>query len=362
MFETKNTIANLGCSILRHFGLETVNDTLPAADTWLEKGYRNVVVLLLDAMGLYNMEQLLSRDGFFYRHLKTAYSSVFPPTTASATTSLESGLFPSQHGWLGWTMYYPQLKKNVGVFTNRDDEGLPAADFPAAPAFMPYEGVVERVARAGFGSNRLQPFGEDKVDTIRQMGQRLEELCARPGRNYVYAYWNQPDSAMHVYGAGHEKVRQILLDIENAVEEFAPRLRDTLLIITADHGHIDCRGEWILEDAALMDTLARLPSIEPRALNFFVKPGMENAFLTRFETAYSQDFELFPKEKALAAGLFGPPPLAKGLQDTLGDYIAVAKTPRTLFNTRNQLEQLKGVHAGGMEEERVIPLIVLECP
>lgn len=72
MFETKNTIANLGCSILRHFGLETVNDTLPAADTWLEKGYRNVVVLLLDAMGLYNMEQLLSRDGFFYRHLKTA--------------------------------------------------------------------------------------------------------------------------------------------------------------------------------------------------------------------------------------------------------------------------------------------------
>lgn len=360
MFEATNTIANLGCSILKHFGLHAVNDSLSAADAALQKGHRNVVVLLLDAMGVHNMEQLLSREGFFFRHMAAEYSSVFPPTTASATTSLESGLFPAQHGWLGWTMFYPQLQKNVGVFTNRDDDGLPAADFNAAPTFMPYEGVVERVAQAGFGAYRLQPFGDNKVETIRQMGQRLQELCALPGRKYIYAYWNQPDSAMHTYGVEHEKVRSILQDIEEAVEVFAPLLEDTLLLITADHGHIDARGEVITDYPELMDCLLRLPSIEARTLNFFVKPGREGDFSRLFHASFGQDFMLFSKEEALKKQLFGPSPLAQGLEDTLGAFVAVATTPRTLFNNHNQLEVLKGVHAGGMEEERRIPLIVVE--
>lgn len=360
MFETTGTIANLSCSILKYFGLDTVNATLSAADAALVKEPRNVVVLLLDAMGMHNMEQLLCPDGFFYRHLVTEYSSVFPPTTVAATTSVDSGLFPAQHGWLGWTMYYPQLQKNVVVYTNRDDHGEVVADFPAAQHFMPYESILERIARAGFGAHRLMPFGENKVESIRQMGEKLQELCAQPGKKYVYAYWSQPDSAMHTHGVGHEKVRSILQDIEDAVEGFAPLLKDTLFFITADHGHIDSRGEVILDDPVFMDCLLRLPSIEPRTLNLFIKPGMQDVFKEHFAEHYGQDFLLFTRQEALDKKLFGPPPFARGLEGTLGDYIAVAKTNRTLFNNDNQLAQLKGVHAGGMEEERRIPLIAVE--
>ncbi len=225
---------------------------------------------------------------------------------------------------------------------------------------MPYESILERIARAGFGAHRLMPFGENKVESIRQMGEKLQELCAQPGKKYMYAYWSQPDSAMHTHGVGHEKVRSILWDIEDAVKGFAPLLKDTLLFITADHGHIDSRGEVILDDPILMDCLLRLPSIEPRTLNLFIKPGMQNVFKEHFAEHYGQDFLLFTRQEALDKKLFGPPPFARGLEGSLGDYIAVAKTNRTLFNNENQLAQLKGVHAGGMEKERRIPLIAVE--
>ena len=31
-----------------------------------------------------------------------------------------SGLYLNEHGWLGWDIYYPQVGKNVTVFTNTE--------------------------------------------------------------------------------------------------------------------------------------------------------------------------------------------------------------------------------------------------
>ena len=52
-------LVNLSQSILKHFGVKTSANTLPEVDAMLEKGYRNVVVLLLDGMGVETMERIL---------------------------------------------------------------------------------------------------------------------------------------------------------------------------------------------------------------------------------------------------------------------------------------------------------------
>ena len=44
----KNCISNLPNSILKKWGLKTKGDTLPLADQFLEKDYKNVGILLLD--------------------------------------------------------------------------------------------------------------------------------------------------------------------------------------------------------------------------------------------------------------------------------------------------------------------------
>ncbi len=357
MFEQSGTIANLGCSILAHYGLTPPNGTLPAADKLLKQGARNVVVLLLDAMGTYNMRQLLAPDGFFFRNLRATYTSVFPPTTAAATTSLESGLFPAQHGWLGWTMYYPQIDKNVEVFTNLGDDRKPAAAFAASHRFMPYATIQEQLRAAGHQAYTLAPWEEEPTDGIQAIAQRLQTLCAQPGNKYIYAYCNQPDKDMHVLGVNHPKVRDTLRAIEQTVQALSASLLDTLLLITADHGHIDIQGAVVADYPDIMDCLVRLPSIEPRCLNLFVKTGRQADFMRAFHAAFGEDFQLFTRQEALDSRLFGPPPLAKGLGETIGDYVAVARTPRTLFNSHNQLAVLKGAHAGGMDAERDIPLI-----
>ena len=163
-------LVNLANSILKKFGAETTADTLPSADRYLAKAYKNVVVLLLDGMGTSIIGKHLSEDGFFRSHLVDTYSSVYPPTTVAATTSILSGLYPNEHGWLGWDVYYPELGRNVTVFRNyeqltekkdaaptvlREDgrlewgrdsltEPVPAAEFNAGFTFTSYKNIIIR--------------------------------------------------------------------------------------------------------------------------------------------------------------------------------------------------------------------------
>ena len=154
-----NCLVNLSNSILKHFGAETSAPTLKMADKLLENEYKNVVVLLMDAMGISVIEKHLRPDGFLRSHLAGAYSSVFPPTTVAATTSVLSGLYPNEHGWLGWDMYFPMLGKNVTVFTNsnqleEDEKGevidpKSAADYHVAFKYLPYKNIIDRINEAG---------------------------------------------------------------------------------------------------------------------------------------------------------------------------------------------------------------------
>ena len=205
-----NCIVNLSNSVLKAFGAETSAPTLPMADKLLEKEYKNVVVLLMDAMGISILEKHLEPDGFLRSHLAGSYSSVFPPTTVAATTSMLSGLYPNEHGWLGWDMYYPELDKNVTVFLNtdqlREDENgefkplVPAADFHAGFTYTPYKNIITRINEAGGKAYASMPFLPPFPKDLEAILTRVEDLCQEPERKFIYAYWNEPDNTMHEKG------------------------------------------------------------------------------------------------------------------------------------------------------------------
>lgn len=361
MFEHENTIANLACSLMRHFGVEDIpNAALLAADRLLKRGARNVVLLLLDGMGKENLEEMLPENGFFRRHLAASYYSVFPPTTVAATTAVDSGLFPSQHGRLGWTVYYPDYGKNITVFLNKDDEGN-QAPYPVADTHTPYVSIIDRIGAAGAQACSLSPYGDDPVTDLADMASRLKTLCAAPGRHYIYCYWPEPDGTMHQEGSAGERVRAELTGLEKWAEECSAGLSDTLLLITADHGHTDAVGAALDDYPDIRDCLVRLPSIEPRCVNLFVKDGKIQALKDLFRRHFGEDFLLFERGEALDKGLFGPAPRHPMLDKMVGDLVAVSRNGRTLFNTRGQMLAMPGVHAGGTARERDIPLIAVFC-
>ena len=124
----EDTLVNLTCSILKRFSVEPPHPSLALADKLLSGGCRRVVLLVLDGMGSRILRQHLAEDGFFRSHLAGDIASTFPPTTVAATTSLQSGLFPVETGWLGWDCHFPALDRTVVYFRNADRQGNPLPD------------------------------------------------------------------------------------------------------------------------------------------------------------------------------------------------------------------------------------------
>ena len=380
----RHCLVNLSNSILKQFGAETTAETLPLADQYLQKGYRNVVVLLLDAMGTSILEKHLDRNGFFRSHLAGSFDSVYPPTTVAATTSMLSGLYPNEHGWLGWDVYYPQIGKNVTVFANTEqirekegavpaeawpdgrarwtkdslEEALPAAAYNVGYRYTPYKNIIDRIREAGGEAYAAMPFLPPYPQTAEAILERVKTLCGEPGKKFIYAYWNEPDSTMHRTGTESSETHAMVTELERMVGETASRLPDTLLIITADHGHMDSRNCCLKDYPEVMECLVRQPSIEPRTLNLFVRDEYKETFPEIFRKHFGDSFMLLAREEVLSGKLFGIGNDHQDLESMIGDYVALAVSDRSIFNTHIEAQEMPGGHAGLTEEEITIPLII----
>ncbi len=378
-------LVNLASSVLKHFGAEYSAPTLSLADTYLAKDHKNVVVLLLDAMGVSILQKHLSENGFFRSHLAGSYSSVFPPTTVAATTSVLSGKYPDEHAWLGWDCYFPELGKNVTVYTNSDqmaeaggpfsiekesrpgdydcpavEERRPAAEFHVGFTYTPYESIVSKIINAGGNAFFSSPYAEPNPQDLDAILERVTDLCREPEKKFIYAYWNEPDSTMHRTGTVSKETHEIVTALEKRVEEFAEGLSDTLLFITADHGHMDSKNLCILDYPEIMKCLVRMPGIEPRALNLFIKDEYKDEFPVLFEKTFGDKFWLLPKEEVIERKLFGLGKEHPKFRDKLGDFLAIAVSDTSLFNTHVEAKLMPGGHAGLTKEELEIPLIAIE--
>lgn len=356
----KNSIANFACSILNHYGIEPPNSTLAAADKFLEeKQYKNVVVILLDGMGMNVIYENLDKDGFFIQNLITSYSSTFPPTTVAATTAMMSGLYPNQSAWLGWTGYFPEIGKNVVYYSSTDAEKKEYLGYDVANTLLPYENVFDKIKRSGGTAHLVSPFVSPFPQKFEEVVSIVKELCAEQGEKYIYAYYPEPDSSMHRTGISSAESHGILRNIEKQIEKLALSLDDTLIFVTADHGHTPIKSEILDDNSELMECLVRYPSVEPRAVNFFVKDGMKEQFEKLFRERYGEQYILFSKEEVKRLGLFGTGSDHEKFDLMLGDYLAAATGNLALENISSN--GFVSHHAGLTEDEMLIPLIAFSA-
>lgn len=356
MPDYENCIANLPNSILKKFGVETVGNTLPLLDKYLEKDYRNIVVFLLDGMGKVLMERHLSEDGAFRFHLKGIYKSTFLSTTVAATTSVLSGYAPCEHSWLGWDCYYPQIDKSVTVFLNTiSGTEEPAADYNVAMTYTPYMDILQRINDAGKKACYALPFVPPFPDSFDKVCDRVRELCKEPEQKYIYAYWNEPDGLLHRNGCGAEVVGNEMLRMEKEISRLAKEHEDTLFVITADHGHIDSDSVVITDYPQICECFERMPSLEPRVLTLFIKKGKEKQFEEEFNKEFGDKFLLITTEEAIEKRLFGTGKPHELFRQMLGNYLAIATDNLSIYNDE---EIWVSMHGSLTEDEMLIPLIV----
>ena len=364
-----NCLVNLSNSILKAFGAETTAPTLKMADKLLEGSYKNVVVLLMDAMGISILVKHLDPDGFLRSHLTGSYSSVFPPTTVAATTSVLSGLYPNEHGWLGWDMYYPELDKNVTVFTNneqmREDEDgnirppVPAAEYNAGFRFTPYKNIISKINEAGGTAYASMPYLPPFPNDLDSIFARVNDLCSEPGKKFIYAYWNEPDNTIHLTGPDSRETHDLMIILEKKIEALASGLSDTLLLVTADHSQIACTNYCLMDYPEILKCLVRMPSVEPRTLSFWVKDEYKETFPAIFRKVFGDKFWILTKDEVIGLKLFGVGKDHELFRDMLGDYLAVSISDAAVFLTHEEMRMMPGGHAGLTQEELDIPLIAV---
>lgn len=356
----QNGLVNLSASILKSFGVEPAHPTLPQMDALLARPFSNVVVMLLDGMGASTVRSLLPTDGFFNTHMEGVLSSVFPPTTTAATIALMAGRMPCETGWLGWKQYFPALDRIVVPFTNTDyytKEPITACH--AASTYIPWNSIFDTIDGAGVGrAYHVSPFGRTRTDTFDAWLHSIRSICAAEGRKFVYAYWEEPDSVMHQTGCRSAQTAAELRRLEAAVSALAETLEDTLLIVTADHGHRDTTYYSLEDYPELREMLVRPTSLEHRAVVFYVRDEDRARFPAAFRRAFGADFLLFTKAEVLEKQLFGPGAHHPLFETFIGDFLAVSVSDKGIVESR-ACRQFRSNHAGMTREEMEIPWIVV---
>ncbi len=359
----KECLTNLACSIRKYFDLEYHHNTIDYIDKELEEYQpKNVILFLFDGMGSNILDRMLPENSFFRKNKIKAITTVFPATTVAATTSVATGLNPKETGMLGWDMYYKDLDKTITVFLNSEKGDPNHVELQEAKDYkkqhMKTKTITEEINEMGKYKGYAFSQFEDRISftDLDDLMKQIEEVSKDEGKKFIYAYDMEPDTSMHALGCDKEAILKLIWERNNKVELLSRKLEDSIIIVIADHGHLNVDNINLEEYHDLVDCLKRNTSLEPRATNFFIQEDKKEIFQELFQKYFKEDFDLYPMEEVLSSELFGDGEENEILQDALGDYLAIGKTNKALLYQGNKA--LKSTHAGYTEDEILVPLIL----
>lgn len=374
----QNSILNLINSILKMCKVETKYKGLPQIDKLSGNHYKNIVLMVLDGMGEKILEKA-SPKGIFMQNKIDTITTVYPSTTTAAMTTYYSGRPPIETGWIAWTQYFKEYGRTIDVFKERDSYTHDAINVKnlSISDIIGYKTIYEQIDELNeVKAYEIMPnYGVKKAkrtmiaNNIEEMCESIATLCENNDKKFIMAYHDNPDCIIHKEGCYSEETRKFILDTEKEIEKMLSKLKDTntLLIISADHGHQDINEAIdLLEIEEIQECLIMPPQLETRMVGFFVKPDKKKEFENIFNQKFENKFMLYSKEEFLESNLLGYGNKHKKIDDFIGDYVAVAiSDARMVLGTylsreMRPIDEKKATHCGLTRNEMEVPLIVFD--
>lgn len=372
-----NCILGTITSILKYYNVETNHKSSKKIDEILQqKDYKNVIFLVLDGLG----EHILNKDlpnGYLKNNQIDCVTSVYPSTTTAALTTYYSGKPPYETGWIAWSQYFKEYGRAVDMFSHNESymrEPIKNLLMDVFKTIVNYESIFEQIEKASkdVKAYELEPeYAERRAkrsiraNNLDELIMDIQDICNDSDKKFIFAYSDNPDGLLHKYGVESKEVKEFLIEAESKIQDMCNKMEDdTIVIITADHGHKDIEKAYTLLDyPEIQECLIMPASLESRVLTFWVKEGMEKIFEERFNKIFKDEFWLMTKDEFLNKYHFlGFDKKHLKIDDFIGNYIALS-VAGSIIRLETFLAEGKPVkkstHCGLTKEEMEIPIIVI---
>ena len=372
----EHCILNTITSILKYYNVATPHPSLKILDEKLTKKYKNIILLILDGMGSRLLENI-SPKGYFKQNQIDYITSVYPSTTTAALTTYYSGKPPYETGWIAWSQYFKEYGRTIDMFSHKESYLGERLDYTRLNIFeglMNYVAVFEMIEKASphIKAYEITPLYSERrskrtltADNFDELIDHINALCQTTDEKFIMAYCDNPDSLLHKYGTSSEEAYSFIETAQEKISQLYTELpEDTLLIISADHGHKDIEKCYSLLDYPEIQECLILPAyLESRVIAFWVKENMKKEFEERFNKVFKKEFWLLTKEEFLNKNFLGFGQKHPKIDDFVGNYIALS-TSSSIIRIESFLAEgktiKKSTHCGLSKEEMEVPLIVIE--
>lgn len=371
------SIVSLSNSILKAFGAHEKANPLNDVELHGNK----IILILVDALGWVGLEKMSNIDDVrWFLGKSRQLTSVFPSVTATALTSLSTGVTPGMHGVLGTILFMNEfgsmvntLNMSIAPSGSRDDVLNLGHDLGQ---LYHDDTIFEEAGRHGIKSAVVVPkgIGGSGISHILYKGANVLEyytlfdalttsINAMDTHQFVYLYLTHLDTIQHTYGPSSHHYGYALIETMHILRRFSEKLpNNSSLIITADHGQIDVEPEKVVDlrkHNELLNYLSLPPFGEPRALQLKLMDKSHVEPVKDYFKKFLPMVDLYDLNQAetLLGGL------NEKVRRRMGDLIAVPRDSTTLIYllkpSDDKLMKFRGHHAGLSREEMAIPLFIM---
>lgn len=364
-------------SILKYYNVNIKHKTSNKLDKILnEKEYRNVIFLILDGLGE-NILTSISPNGYLKKNQVDVVTSVYPSTTTAALTAYYSGKPPYETGWIAWSQYFKEYGRTLDMLSHKESYMREPLKKPIIDVFktvVNYETIFEKIESASdVKTYEIEPEYADRravrslrANNLDEIIMNIKDLCNLPDKKFIFAYCDNPDGLLHKYGTDSDEVKEFVLETEKEIEEMCENFdQESILIISADHGHKNIEKAYTLLDYPEIQECLIMPAyLESRVLTFWVKDDMREKFIERFNKVFRNEFWLMTKDEFLNKYHFlGSGDKHYKIDDFIGNYVAVS-CGSSIIRIETFLAEgkpiKKSTHCGLSKEEMEVPICVMK--
>ena len=289
-----------------------------------------VVLLVLDGLGWDQLQTHRELMPTVATMVGGPIHTVAPTTTATALTSITTGLTPGEHGLIGYRMMIGGEVMNVLRWYVGDQAVRRSHPPREVQPFEPFLG--QTVPVVSVAELQSSAFSEAHLRGCDPVGWRAPSSIAvqarlgiEAGTRFVYCYYGGIDKIAHERGFGPFYDAE-LRAADRLVGDLLESLpAGTALLVTADHGQVDVGDRLITPSAELLAAVT-VQSGEGRFRWLHTAKGAADdvAAIARDEVGHLA--WIVTKEQTLDEQWFGPA-MAPSVRSRLGDVALVAHEP-----------------------------------